>query len=54
MICSAPAYRGCDLLLSSKWPQDLHHFLTQVDLDALSAMGTGLGSGEGIVKAAGE
>lgn len=44
-ICSSKAYRGCDLFLSQEWPLNLHHFISDVELDTLrSSVGIGVGS----------
>jgi RNA recognition motif-containing protein len=41
---SSTSYRGCDILLSSCWPRDVHQFLSSTDYNALKALG-GIGSG---------
>jgi len=43
--CSRAAYRGCDVLLTSAWPAELHHFLGAAELEALRGLQVGLGSG---------
>ena len=43
--CARSAYRGCDILLTSGWPAELHHFLSASDLDSLRSLQVGLGSG---------
>jgi hypothetical protein len=36
---SSPTFNGCDLLLTSGWPHDVHQFLAQSDFEAYQALG---------------
>ena len=44
-IAGLVGYRGCDVLLTSEWPRETHHFLNETDLTALRSTGVGLGIG---------
>ena len=37
-ICEEPAYRGCDVLLSSSWPQNAHYFLNEKELEDMKIL----------------
>ena len=51
--CARAAYRGCDVLLTSSWPAELHHFLGATELEGLRSLNVGLGSGSaGVAKCA--
>lgn len=52
-ICEAPAYRGCDMLLSSSWPKNTHNFLNDKELDEMKTLNIALGAGsENVTKIA--
>jgi hypothetical protein len=44
-ITNLVGYRGCDLLLTSNWPRETHHFLEEADRNILIESGVGLGIG---------
>ena len=44
-IVSSSSYRGCDLLISSDWPAELHHFIPDDEYNNLKGLGIGLGIG---------
>ena len=35
------ASKGFDLLLTADWPRDMHHFLEEIDLQEINALGIG-------------
>lgn len=36
-ICNKPGYQGCDILITSEWPKDIHYFLEDNDFEILKA-----------------
>lgn len=44
-ITNLVGYRGCDILLTSSWPRETHHFLEDTDRKSLMESGVGLGVG---------
>ena len=45
-ITNLTGYRGSDILFSSDWPREMHHFLDTADRDILLDTGVGLGVGQ--------
>jgi RNA recognition motif-containing protein len=44
-ITSGAGYRGCDILVTSEWPREMHHFLEQEEVQELTSSSIGIGSG---------
>lgn len=44
-IANAPGFRGCDVLITSEWPREMHHFLSSTELDELKSTNISIGSG---------
>ena len=48
-VVSSSSYRGCDLLISSDWPAEQHHFINDEEYNNLKGLGIGLGVGSSLV-----
>eukprot|EP01038_Epipyxis_sp_PR26KG_P007785 gene7785-10575_t len=44
-VVQTSAYRGCDILITSDWPKDTHHFLEELEFNELKNSPIGIGSG---------
>lgn len=44
-MTSKTYYRGCDILLTTDWPQSMHHFLENEEYNKLQSLGVGIGTG---------
>ncbi|KAJ1440810.1 CwfJ C-terminus 1-domain-containing protein-like protein [Ochromonadaceae sp. CCMP2298] len=44
-ITSGAGYRGCDILVTSDWPREMHHFLEPEEVQELKSSSIGIGSG---------
>ena len=44
-MTSKSYYRGCDILLTTDWPQNMHHFLENEEYNKLKSLGVGIGTG---------